>query len=57
MCVSLVRLVERARWRELINERHYLGYEHIAGETLCYVATHGRDWVALLALGLGSIEM
>lgn len=52
----LVRSVERACWWELIDEHHYLGYEHIVGESLCYVATHGRDWVALLGWGSAALK-
>ena len=29
-----------------MDEHHYLGYQHIVGESLCYVATQGQEWVA-----------
>jgi Domain of unknown function (DUF4338)/DDE_Tnp_1-associated/Transposase DDE domain len=54
--VRLVRRRERARFRQLMTEHHYLGYQHIVGESLCYVATQGQEWVALLGWGLAALK-
>lgn len=54
--VRLIRSGERSRFRELIDEHHYLGYEPIVGESLCYVATHGDQWVALLGWGSAALK-
>jgi hypothetical protein len=34
LVIRLVRSVERARWRELMNVHHYLGFRPIVGESL-----------------------
>lgn len=54
--VRLVRGVERARFRQLMEQHHYLGYEHIVGESLCYVGSHGSEWVALLGWGSAALK-
>lgn len=54
--VSLARCQERARWRELMQQHHYLGFERIVGESLCYVARRGTDWVALLGWGSAAFK-
>jgi hypothetical protein len=54
--VRVVRSGERERFGELIDEHHYLGYQPIVGESLCYVATHGSDWVALLGWGSAALK-
>lgn len=54
--VRLVRSGERARFRALIDEYHYLGYQPMVGESLCYVATHNNDWVALLGWGSAALK-
>ena len=51
LAVRLVRREERERWRELMRKHHYLGLQHIVGESLCYVATSNEEWVALLGWG------
>lgn len=48
LAVRLVRREERARWRELMRQHHYLGFENIIGESLWYVASVREEWVALL---------
>jgi hypothetical protein len=35
---------------------HYLGFERIVGESLCYVASCGADWVALLGWGSAALK-
>ena len=49
--VRLVRQEERAHWRELMKRHHYLGFASIIGESLWYVASVGKEWVALLGWG------
>lgn len=46
--VRLVRSEEMARWRALMDAHHYLGFAHIVGQALHYVATVDEQWVALL---------
>lgn len=54
--VRLLRGGERRRFRELIEQHHYLGYEPIIGESLCYVATHEQEWVGLLGWGSAALK-
>ena len=54
--MRLVRREERARWRELMRQHHYLGFESIIGESLWYVASVGNDWVALLGWGSAALK-
>ncbi len=49
LVVRPVRCEERGRWRRLMDAHHYLGFRPIVGESLRYVATCEREWVALLA--------
>jgi len=56
LTVRLVRLAERPRWRALLATHHYLGDAHPVGETRCYVATYGGQWVALLAWGAAALK-
>ncbi|SER09461.1 DDE_Tnp_1-associated [Nitrosomonas sp. Nm51] len=44
-----VRKVEEPRYRELMQQYHYLGDLAKIGHTLWYVATHGDEWAALLS--------
>jgi hypothetical protein len=54
--VRLVRAEERARWRDLMNAHHYLGFRPIVGESLWYVATCDEQWVALLAWAAAALK-
>ncbi|MGH2359034.1 MAG: ISAs1 family transposase [bacterium] len=56
LAVRLVRREERARWRELMREHHYLGFERIIGKSLWYVASIDRAWVALLGWGSAALK-
>lgn len=40
---------EEARYRELMQQHHYLGDLAKIGHTLWYVATHAEEWAALLS--------
>jgi hypothetical protein len=51
-----VRREERARWRELMRQHHYLGFENIIGESLWYVASVREEWVALLGWGSAALK-
>jgi hypothetical protein len=51
-----IRREEQARWRQLMRQHHYLGFERIVGESLCYVASRGNDWVALLGWGSAAFK-
>ena len=54
--MRLVRREERARWRELMRQHHYLGFDSIIGESLWYVARVGNEWVALLGWGSAALK-
>ena len=54
--VRVVRREERGRWGELMERHHYLGFESIVGESLCYVALAGGQWVALLGWGSAALK-
>jgi hypothetical protein len=56
LIVQLVRPQDRARWRALMQEHHYLGFQPIIGEALWYVACVGTQWVALLGWGSAALK-
>jgi len=56
LIVRPVRCEERARWRELLDAHHYLGFRPIIGESIWYVATAGDPWVALLGWGAAALK-
>ena len=56
LSVRPVRLDERAQWCTLMKQHHYLGFERIVGESLCYVATVSSEWVALLGWGWAALK-
>lgn len=49
MRVGFVSASEEARYRDLMQQHHYLGDLAKVGHTLWYVATHGEEWVALVS--------
>lgn len=51
-----IRREESARWRQLMRQHHYLGFERIVGEALCYVASRGEQWIALLGWGSAALK-
>ena len=51
-----MRQEERAAWRALMQQHHYLGFEHPIGESLCYIASRGEQWVALLGWGSAALK-
>jgi Druantia protein DruA/DDE_Tnp_1-associated/Transposase DDE domain len=56
LTVRPARCDERARWRELMQAHHYLGFQRIVGQSLWYVATVGDQWVALLGWGAAALK-
>jgi hypothetical protein len=56
LTVRSVRCEERARWRQLMNAHHYLGFRPIVGQSLWYVATCAEQWVALLGWGAAALK-
>lgn len=46
--VRQVQVEERARFDQLLRERHYLHSSHLGGQSLRYVAELDEEWVALL---------
>lgn len=54
--VRLVQQDEWRQWRELMQQHHYLGFEPIIGESLCYVASVGEKWVGLLGWGSAALK-
>lgn len=49
LSVRPVTKAEESRYRELMQQHHYLGDMAKIGHTLWYVATYGEEWVALLS--------
>lgn len=56
LVVRPITLKERQQWRQLMRQHHYLGFQSIVGESICYVATIGDRWVALLAWGVAALK-
>jgi hypothetical protein len=56
LVVRPVRSEERARWRQLMDAHHYLGFRPIVGQSLWYVATFQNQWVALLGWGAAALK-
>lgn len=54
--VRPVRSEERARWRQLMEAHHYLGFRPIVGQALWYVATWEGEWVGLLGWGAAALK-
>jgi hypothetical protein len=48
LCVRPVSKAEEPRYRELMQQYHYLGNLAKIGHTLWYAATYGEEWVALV---------
>lgn len=54
--VRPITLDERQHWRQLMRQHHYLGFQSIVGESICYVATMDNRWVALLGWGVACLK-
>ena len=55
--VRLIEPEEKARWDQLITERHYLKNAHLVGRQLRYVATVEGEWVALLGWNVAAYHL
>ena len=56
LIVRLALPSEMDRWRALMREHHYLGFERIVGKALHYVAVFGEQWVALIGWGSPALK-
>jgi len=56
LLVRLVRAQERPRWRQAMQQFHYLGCPRMVGQALWYVATAGGQWVALLGWAAAALK-
>ena len=52
LSVRPVTKIEEPHYRELIQQRHYLGNLAKIGHTLWYVATYREAWAALLSFSV-----
>lgn len=55
--VRLALRDEESRFRELLQQHHYLGAARKIGETLWYVATYRNEWVALLTFSAAALKL
>jgi hypothetical protein len=55
--IRLIEPVEKARWDELICERHYLKNANLVGRQLRYVAERDGQWVALLGWNVAAYHL
>lgn len=54
--VRPIRLDERQQWHQLMRQQHYLGFQGVVGESICYIATIHDRWLALLAWGAAALK-
>ena len=47
---------EETRWKQLMDEHHYLGFRQLVGESIKYVAELNGQWVALLGWGTAAFK-
>lgn len=55
--VRLVREEDRARFDQLLEERHYIGNARLSGQTLRYVAELDGEWLALICFGAAAFHL
>ena len=55
--LRLLRDEEKARFDQLLCERHYLKSAHLAGQCLRYVAEFEGQWVALLTFSAAALHL
>jgi hypothetical protein len=55
--IRLIEPAEKARWDELICERHYLKNANLVGRQLRYVAELAGQWVALLGWNVAAYHL
>jgi hypothetical protein len=56
LLVRPIRSDERAAFRSLLEQEHYLGFRPLVGESLCYAAFWEGELVALSAWGAASLK-
>jgi hypothetical protein len=56
ICVRPVLESEEPRYRELMQQHHYLGDVAKIGHTLWYVATYKQEWIALLSFSASALK-
>lgn len=56
ICVRPVSAGEEPRYRELMQQHHYLGDLAKIGHTLWYVATYEQEWMALLSFSASALK-
>ena len=54
--VRPITAAERPQWQQHMGSHHYLGACALIGESLCYVATVGGQWVALLGWAAAALR-
>ncbi len=54
LVVRPITEIERKPWDQLMKEHHYLGFKHLVGESIRYVAMHDEKWVELLGFCSGT---
>jgi hypothetical protein len=54
--VRPITAAERPQWQQHLGSYHYLGACALIGESLCYVATVGGEWVALLGWAAAALR-
>ena len=55
--VRLVDEVERPRFDQILEEKHYLGSARLCGQTLRYVAEVEGEWVGLICFGAAALHL
>jgi hypothetical protein len=48
LIVRPIKPHEEQRWNQLMDKHHYLGFRHLVGESIKYVAELDHQWLALL---------
>jgi hypothetical protein len=55
--IRLIEPAEKARWDDLICERHYLKHANLVGRQLRYVAEMDGEWIALLGWNVAAYHL
>ena len=56
LIVRPIKPHEETRWNQLMATHHYLGFRHLVGESIKYVAELEQQWVALLGWGTAAFK-
>jgi predicted transposase YbfD/YdcC len=57
LAVRPVTVDEKALWKSLMDEHHYLGFNGVGGRSIFYVATLQAQWVALLCWSSAALHV